>query len=103
MNFTTGRYLLNAEGGFQAGDDIGQVVTLRVAFGWIPPLTITPQSISEAQNNIRTVLADMAALPDPLIEIVDISIATNGRGIMSPTVKYRNLRMNTINTVPARP
>ena len=45
----------------------------------------------------------MAALPEPLIEIVSIEIETNGHGVMSPTVKYRNLRTNTINTVPAKP
>ncbi len=103
IDFPTGRYVANDEGGFEAMDDIAQVVCLRVAFTTRSTKFITARNNRQREMALRTELRDLTKRPEPAIELKSVTVTPAGGGRVSETIVYRNLRTGTRQTVTARP
>ncbi len=101
LDFPTGRYVSNDEGGFEAMDDIAQVVCLRVAYTKRTTKFITARNNREREMALRTALRDLTKRPEPFIELKSVSVVGAGGGRVAETIVYRNLRTGTIQTVTA--
>ncbi len=98
----TRRYVLNAEGGFEAMGDVAQRVYCLVtqAAGAEPPF-IDERASATVEANIRTSLAPLTALPSPQIAIVSIAVQRTSLGTLSREVVFRTLGDDTEHTVSA--
>lgn len=99
INGITKRYVTNDEGGFESMDDIQQTVLLRIAFAEKQSPFNAPADHAKMKTDIRNALADMAAKPDPLIQIKSIDVTDGGGGTVYKRVVYKNLLTGTINVV----
>ncbi len=101
FDFPTGRYVVNDEGGFEAMDDIAQVVCLTVAFTPRKTRFVTSRDNQARALAIRTALAHLTKRPQPSIVIKSIDIVAAGGGRVSESITYRNLLTGTLQTVSA--
>ncbi len=102
FDFPTGRYVVNDEGGFEAMDDIAQVVCLKVAFTKRLTRFVTARSNQERVLALRTTLSSLTKRPQPSIELKSIEVVAAGGGRVTEIITYRNLLTGTLQTVSAR-
>jgi hypothetical protein len=99
----TRRYVVAADGGFEAMDETAQRVLLLVslAVGKEPPF-LTPQGNAEMEQRIRTALAPLLDTRDPDIDLEEVDCSTGPDNVARRYVRYRNLRTGTRQYVTPR-
>lgn len=99
----TKRYVLNAQGGFAPMDDTDQRVLLVFSFAVVDTPFITPQSMREQEQRIRTALttSGLVAPRSPAIKIIKLTVDSPSYGVVRRTLVFKNLLANTQRTIEA--
>ncbi len=99
IDFTTGLYVLDENGGFESMDDTAQRVCLLVAFAEKPSDVITPQTMNAQADAIRAALAPLTNVRAPAIKLISVVVERSASGTVAKTITYRNLLTDTEETV----
>lgn len=104
LDFATGRYIVDADGGIEGMDDVGQRVSLVVAYAAQTqqlPTNLDARFDGELRSRIRADLAAAMLIPDD-IELLTVEAARQRPGQAQLLVVYMNKRTNTRRTATAR-
>jgi hypothetical protein len=99
IDFSTGKYVTDDDGGFEAQDDIAQRVMLKICYLVPEQKFLTPQANATTEAEIRAALADMYSGPEPEIELLSVSKRRDAAGRTSTVVAFRILSTGNKTTV----
>jgi hypothetical protein len=100
IQFSTGTYITNSAGGFDAMPPIAQRVLLLVAFaGGTPDPLITPQAMASAKDRIRKALSILTSGKTPAIRIDELEASRTGAGTTGITLRFKDLTTSLSHTV----
>lgn len=103
VDFTPGRpglrYVTRDDGGFEAMDDVAQMVLLLVAFAVPDQRIITPRETNTFLAHVRAALKPLTDGPEPSITILDLAASDDGAATMLKSLTYKNLKTQTKQTV----
>ena len=102
VDFVTGRYVANDEGGFEAMDDTAQRVVLLVAFAVKRSTFLTAQSLAGQEAAIRNALLVVTRGPAPEIRVLSVSAVATDVQTSAVSIRYVNNLTGTEQTVSPR-
>lgn len=104
LDFATGRYIADADGGVEGMDDVGQRVSLVVAYAAQTqqlPTNLDARFDGQLRSRIRADLAEAGLIPND-IELITVEASRKRAGQAQLLVVFMNKRTNTRQTVAAR-
>lgn len=101
IDFPTMTYVQNDDGGFVGMSDTLQRVLLAIAFGVTEPKIITPQSLRQIENAIRTTLEPLTRGPRPVIKLISVEAVDDGAQTTSKRISFFDYISNTTQEVKA--
>lgn len=100
IDFATGTYVVDENGGFESMSSTAQRVVLLVSYaGGKPSAYITPQDLARTTDRIRKALRVMTDGPSPAIEVTSIDVSRTAPGRTRTFVEFRDLTTGLSQTV----
>jgi hypothetical protein len=98
-----GRYVLDADGGFESMDDVAQRVLLAVCFAARDlPKIVSPQAFALGEARIKNALKPLTGGEDPAVKLERVAFTNPTPGVVKVAVGYKNLLTGTSSTVEKR-